>query len=145
MTILDVIQKGTGFLSQRSVDSPRLQVELLLAHVLQIPRLQLYLAFDRKLTPNQIDVLRKLIRRRGERVPLQHLVGTAPFMHFNLEVNSHVLIPRPETETLVQIAVQSIPDFGRPAAQRCSGATVATLSSKCCTSISAGLRTAVRL
>jgi len=102
VTVLEAIQKSTEFLSRKGVDSPRLQAELLLAHVLQRPRLQLYLEFERPLSPAEVDALRELVRRRGQREPLQYILGRAAFCGRELEVNRHVLIPRPETEQLAE-------------------------------------------
>lgn len=102
MTVLEVIQRSTEFLSRKGVDSPRLQAELLLAHVLRLQRMRLYLSFDRVLTPAEQDAYRELVRRRGQREPLQHIVGSACFCGLELAVNRHVLIPRPETELLAE-------------------------------------------
>jgi release factor glutamine methyltransferase len=108
VTVLEVIQRSTEYLAKRGVDSPRLQIELLLAHVLQLPRLKLYLNFERPLADGELATLRELVRRRGEREPLQHLVGTACFFGLEFEVNRDVLIPRPETEVLVEHALQQL-------------------------------------
>lgn len=108
MTVLEVIQKSSEFLSRKGVDSPRLQVELLLAHVLKTPRLHLYLNFERVLTQQEVDTTRELIRRRGTREPLQHLTGSVSFCGLELEVNRSVLIPRPETEQLAELAWTSL-------------------------------------
>jgi release factor glutamine methyltransferase len=102
MTVLEVIQRSTAFLAKHGVDSPRLTIELLLAHVLRLPRLQLYLQFERQLAEAETDTLRDLVRRRGAREPLQHLIGTAAFCGLDLTVNRDVLIPRPETELLAE-------------------------------------------
>ncbi len=102
VTVLEIIQKGAEFLAKRGVDSPRLQVELMLAHQLQIPRLRLYLDFERKVGEDDVVALRALAARRGERVPLQHLLGVAPFYGLDFEVGPEVLVPRPETELLVE-------------------------------------------
>lgn len=104
MTVLDVIQRSTDFLSRKGVEPPRLQVELLLAHVLQMPRMKLYLNFDRALSEPELETLRTLIRRRAEREPLQHIVGSTSFCGFEFTVNRDVLIPRPETELLAEQA-----------------------------------------
>ncbi|MBI3878835.1 MAG: peptide chain release factor N(5)-glutamine methyltransferase [Verrucomicrobia bacterium] len=104
MTIQEAIQKSAEFLEKRGVDSPRLQSELLLAHVLKLPRLKLYLQFDRALAEAEVNPLRELVKRRGAREPLQHLVGTAAFCGLELKVNRHVLVPRPETELLAERA-----------------------------------------
>jgi release factor glutamine methyltransferase len=102
VTVLEVIQKSADFLAKKGVDSPRLQTELLLAHVLQMPRMKLYLNFERQLSDPELDSLRKLVQRRGQREPLQHLVGTTAFCGLEIAVNGHVLIPRPETELLAE-------------------------------------------
>ena len=102
MTLLEAIQKSAEYLGRKGVESPRLQAELLLAHVLELPRLKLYLNFERPLTPSEADRLRELIKRRGRREPLQHIVGSASFCGLELAVNRHVLVPRPETELLAE-------------------------------------------
>ena len=102
MTVLEVIQRTTSFLTKKGVDSPRLQAELLLAHVLQLPRMQLYLNFERVLAPAEQDASRQFVIRRGEREPLQHILGSACFCGLELTVNKQVLIPRPETELLAE-------------------------------------------
>ncbi len=106
VTILEVIQRSSDFLAKRGVDSPRLQIELLLAHVLQLPRLKLYLNFERTLTEAELATVRELVKRRGDRQPLQHLLGSVSFCGLEIVVNSHVLIPRPETELLAERAWQ---------------------------------------
>ncbi|HEY2952803.1 MAG TPA: peptide chain release factor N(5)-glutamine methyltransferase [Verrucomicrobiae bacterium] len=114
MTVLEVIQRSTDFLAKKGAESPRLQIELLLAHVLQLPRLKLYLNFDRRLRDDELERLRALVKRRGNREPLQHLVGSASFCGLEITVNRHVLIPRPETELLAERAAQFLKE--RPAA-----------------------------
>jgi release factor glutamine methyltransferase len=104
--VLEVIQRSSDFLDKRGVESPRLQTELLLAHVLQLPRMKLYLDFERKLNESELDRLRQFVKRRGEREPLQHIVGTTSFCGFELEVSGDALIPRPETELLVEHALK---------------------------------------
>ena len=102
MTVLEVIQRSTEFLARKGVESPRLHVELLLAHVLKMPRLQLYLNFERTLTAQELETLRALVKRRGEREPLQHILGSISFCGLEIFVNRHVLVPRPETEILAE-------------------------------------------
>jgi release factor glutamine methyltransferase len=104
VTVLEVIQRSAEFLSKKGVESPRLQVELLLAHVLQMPRMKLYLNFERVLIETELEKLREFVKRRGNREPLQHIVGTANFCGLEFLVNRHVLIPRPETEILAERA-----------------------------------------
>jgi release factor glutamine methyltransferase len=106
MTVLEVIQRSSEFLARKGVDSPRLQAELLLALVLGLPRLKLYLNFERVLTTEEQNRIGELVKRRGAREPLQHIIGSTSFCGLELLVNRHVLIPRPETEILAEIAWQ---------------------------------------
>lgn len=120
MTVLEGIQKSAEFLAKKEVDSPRLHAELLLAHVLNTPRMQLYLNFERVLSAAEVDGFRELLRRRGRREPWQHIVGSTSFCGLEIPVNRHVLIPRPETELLAEFGWQflnqlpnaSCPDAG---------------------------------
>jgi release factor glutamine methyltransferase len=102
VTVLEVIQRSTDFLTKKCVEAPRLQAELLLAHVLKLQRMQLYLNFERTLSSSEQDSIRQLIKRRGEREPLQHIIGSTSFCGLEIAVNRHVLIPRPETELLAE-------------------------------------------
>ena len=94
MTVLEAIQKSTEFLTKKGIDSPRLQTELLLAHLLRMPRMKLYLNFERGLTPAETDALRDLVKRRGQHEPLQHLTGSISFCGLEIAVNRHALVPR---------------------------------------------------
>jgi release factor glutamine methyltransferase len=102
VTVLEAIQKSADFLGKKGVESPRLQTELLLAHLLKLPRMKLYLNFERVLTPAETDALREFVKRRGQREPLQHIVGSTSFCGFEIAVNLHALVPRPETEMLAE-------------------------------------------
>ena len=106
MTVLEAIQKSTEFLGKKNVESPRLQTELLLAHLLKLPRMKLYLNFDRVLAASETDMLRELVMRRGRHEPLQHITGSTFFCGHEIAVNRHVLIPRPETELLAELGWQ---------------------------------------
>ena len=103
MTVLEAIQKSTEFFAKKGVESPRLQTELLLAHQLKMPRMKLYLNFDRVLTAPETDGLRELIKRRAAREPLQHIVGSTNFCGHEIAVNRYALVPRPETELLAEL------------------------------------------
>ena len=106
MTVLEAIQKSAEFLGKKGIESPRLQTELLLAHLLRLPRMKLYLNFERTLTPVETDALRKFVKRRGEHEPLQHITGSTSFCGFEIAVNRHALVPRPETEMLAELGWQ---------------------------------------
>lgn len=136
MTVLEAIQKSAEFLGKRGVESPRLQTELLLAHLLKMPRMKLYLNFDRVLTVPETDALRDLIKRRGLREPLQHITGSTSFCGYEMTVNRHVLVPRPETELLAEAGWQFLatrPPESVTALDLCtgSGCIAIALAAKC--------------
>ncbi len=103
MTVLEAIQKSADFLGKKEVESARLNAELLLAHLLKMPRMKLYLNFERVLTAAETDGLRELVKRRGQREPLQHIIGSTNFCGCEIVVNRHALVPRPETELLAEL------------------------------------------
>ena len=102
-TILDTLKKGAEYLQRHEVDEARLNMELLLAHVLKIDRMRLYLDFDRPLAESQLATLRELTIRRGRGEPLQHLLGTVEFCDLEFLTDARALVPRPETEELTRI------------------------------------------
>lgn len=108
---MEIIQRSADFLGRQGVDSARLQSELLLAHALQVPRLKLYLDFERALSPAELETVRRFIKRRAKREPLQHIIGFTSFCGLEITVNSDVLIPRPETELLAERAWQFLNSF----------------------------------
>lgn len=103
MTVLEAIQKSAEFLQRKGVESARLHAELLLAHVLKLPRMKLYLNFERALSDAETDAVREFVRRRSLREPVQHITGSTSFCGFEIAVNRHVLVPRPETELLAEM------------------------------------------
>ena len=103
LTVLEIIKRTTEFLSGRGIASPRLNAELLLGHVIGRGRMQLYLEFERPLTAAELDRLRPLVRRRGQQEPLQYVLGEPEFRGLRLKVDRRALIPRPETELLVEL------------------------------------------
>jgi release factor glutamine methyltransferase len=104
VTVLDVIQRSTSFLAGKGVESPRRNIEEILAQVLEMPRLNLYLNFEKTLNEAQLETVREMLRRRARREPLQHVLGTAAFCGLTLRCNRDALVPRPETELLAQRA-----------------------------------------
>jgi release factor glutamine methyltransferase len=135
VTVLEAIQKSAEFLEKRGVDSPRLQAELLLAHVLKLPRMKLYLNFERVLNDPETNALRDLVKRRGVREPLQHIVGSTSFCGLEMTVSSHVLVPRPETELLAELGWQFLGTCAAPATAldfgTGSGCIAIALAAKC--------------
>jgi release factor glutamine methyltransferase len=105
-SLLEVLRKATEYLHQRGCDSPRLDAELLLSKGLAIGRLDLYLQFDRPLLEAELAACRELVMRRGSREPLAYILGEKEFRSLMFEVNPSVFVPRPETETLVEAAIE---------------------------------------
>ncbi len=102
LTVLDSIKLSTDYLEKKGIESPRINAELLLAHILNCKRLDLYLTFDRPLGDDEILLYRTYLKRRGEYEPLQYIIGSVEFYGLPFKVDSSVLIPRPETEILVE-------------------------------------------
>ncbi len=101
-TVLDTLQKGTVYLQRHGVEEARLNMQYLLAHALKCDRMQLYLDFDRPLSEEDLEKLRDLTKRRAKGEPLQHLMGTVEFCGREFASDARALIPRPETEELVE-------------------------------------------
>ena len=106
MTVIEVLKAASGHLQKHGSDSPRLDAEVLLAHALGVRRLDLYLQFDRSLSDEELSDYRDLTRRRARGEPVAYLVGHKEFMALDFEVTPAVLVPNPDTEVLVQRAVE---------------------------------------
>jgi len=102
-SLLDVLQKSADFLERKGVEHARLNAELLAGHALGLPRMQLYLQFERLLPERDLELIRPLIRRRAQREPLQHIIGSVDFAGVTLKTDARALVPRPETEYLVEL------------------------------------------
>jgi release factor glutamine methyltransferase len=105
-TVLEILKKTETFFKKYGVETPRLDAEHLVAHVLDCNRMQLYLDFERPLQEDILEKLRPLLKRRASREPLQYILGTAAFMDFELKVDARCLIPRPETEELLELVFE---------------------------------------
>jgi release factor glutamine methyltransferase len=107
LTVLESIKLSTEYLHKKGVESPRINAELLLANILNCKRLDLYLKFDQPLKEEEINLYRRFISRRGKFEPLQYITGSVEFFGLEFKVNRSVLIPRPETEILVETIIDS--------------------------------------
>lgn len=110
--VVELLRLAAGYLAQRGSPSARLDAELLLAHALGMSRLDLYVQFDRPVNAAETDRFRELIRRRGHGEPVAYLVGEREFRGRSFAVNPAVLIPRPETELLVEAVLGVLRDDG---------------------------------
>lgn len=108
-TVLSMLEWATDYFEKKQVNNPRLSIEWLLAHTLGIKRLDLYLKFDRPLAESELELLRPLVKRRADHEPLQYITGSTEFMSCTIKVNRDVLIPRTETEQLVELLLNRYP------------------------------------
>lgn len=114
-TVLELIRWGTDYFRQKDIESPRLNMELLLCHVLHSSRIQLYADFERPLGKDDLATLRELVTRRAHHEPLQYIVGKSEFYSLSFYVDPSVLIPRPETEHLVEQVIKWCRGQAQPA------------------------------
>lgn len=114
-TVLEILNKTTAFFQKKGVPDPRLDAQYILAHGLGMKnRMDLYLNFEKPLTAAELDVLRPLVARRANREPLQHIVGDTSFRGFHIKCDPRALIPRPETEELVDLAKARLEGIENP-------------------------------
>lgn len=109
-TVLEILRWTTGYFEDKGIDSARLDAELLLSHVLDLERIELYTQFNRPLNSKERDAYRALVKRRAQREPTAYILGHRHFWEFELAVDPRVLIPRPDTETLIRAALERIDD-----------------------------------
>jgi len=112
-TLLKLLRWMTDYFAGKGIDNPRLDAELLLAHILKLDRVGLYLNYDRPLDAAELDTIRPLVKRRGQREPLQYLLGSTEFWSLQFKVTPAVLIPRADTEILVEEALARAGSSGK--------------------------------
>ena len=101
-TVLETLDKGTAYLTKKGIEEARRNMQLLVAHQLSCTRMDLYLRFDQPMEESDLAPLRELLKKRGEGVPIQHLLGTVQFHRRDFKTDARALIPRPETEELAE-------------------------------------------
>ncbi len=111
-TLLKLLRWTTGFFRDKGIDNPRLDAELLIAGVLELDRIGIYLNYDRPLTAIELATIKPLVKRRGQREPLQYLLGHTEFWSLDFKVSPAVLIPRADSEILVEEALKKAGDAG---------------------------------
>ena len=107
-TVLEIIDWSRNYLTEKGFENARLETELLLGHALSLPRIELYLNFERRMSESELARYKVLLKRRLAGEPVQYVTGTAAFMFSEFEVNPAVLIPRPETEAVTEVALKVI-------------------------------------
>lgn len=111
-TVLKLLRWATDYFAGKGIDNPRLDAELLIADVLELDRVGLYMNYDRPLNVDELNTLRPLVKRRGQREPLQYILGSTEFWSLELSVSPDVLIPRPDTEILIEEALSRAGESG---------------------------------
>ena len=110
LTVLEVFNRTESFFGSKGIPNPKFEAQLVLAQALKIDRLQIFMRFDQPLEQTELDAIRELVRRRGEGEPYAYLVGNQEFWSLEFEVGPGVLIPRPDTETLVEHVLAALPE-----------------------------------
>ena len=108
-TIQDILKSGTAYLEERDIEGARHSMQSLMVHVLGCNKTWLYLHYEDPLPEETLTPLRELLKQRGQGVPLQHLLGSTEFFRREFRTDARALIPRPETEELVEFALQMAP------------------------------------
>ena len=115
MTVLEILNRTKVFFEKKGVPDARLDAEYIISYGLKMKnRMDLYLNFEKPLTPAELDVLRTMVARRATREPLQHIIGDTSFRGFIIKCDRRALIPRPETESLVDMAADSLKGIENP-------------------------------
>ncbi len=111
-TILETLDGGTQWLEKKGIEDARRNMQLMMSHQLDCSKIQLYTRFDQGLAEEDLAPMREMLKLRGEGVPLQHLLGTVEFFRREFKTDGRALIPRPETEELIEHCLELIPKEG---------------------------------
>ena len=115
MTVLEILNRTKVFFEKKGIPDARLDAEYIISHGLQMKsRMDIYLNFEKPLTEAELDVLRQMVARRANREPLQHIIGDTSFRGFIIKCDPRALIPRPETESLVDMAKEALKGIENP-------------------------------
>ena len=115
MTVLEILNRTKAFFEKKGVPDPLLDAQYIISHGLKMKnRMDLYLNFEKPLSPAELDILRPLVARRANREPLQHIIGDTSFRGFTIKCDPRALIPRPETESLVDMAKDALKSIENP-------------------------------
>lgn len=128
MTVVELLENTTRYFAKHEVPSPRLTIELMMAEIMQKTRMQLYLEYDQPVPEQAMDRLRPLVKRRAQGEPLEYLLGATTFAGHRVEVTPDVLIPRPETEILLEAGAKLIDPAGLPVLDVGTGSGILPLS-----------------
>ena len=103
--LIDILNWGEKYFKEKYFDNPRIEIEVLLQHIIGCKKIDLYLQFENTVTPENLIILRALIKRRVNREPIQYIIGSSEFYGRKFFVNKDVFIPRPETEKLIDLSI----------------------------------------
>ena len=104
--IIDVINWGVDYFNNKSLENPRLEIEIFLQHILDCNKIDLYINFENEISAPDLNTLKRYVKRRLENEPSQYIVGKSNFYGRNFYVDNNVLIPRPETEILINLCIE---------------------------------------
>ena len=129
--LIDILNWGEKYFKEKVFDNPRIEIEALLQHIIGCKKIDLYLQFENTVTPENLIILRGLIKRRVNREPMQYIIGSSEFYGRKFFVNQDVLIPRPETEKLIDVSINILSKKENPiildvgTGSGCIGVTIA--------------------
>lgn len=109
--LIEILNMCTDYLMKKGIENARLNAELLVGHVLKLSRVQLYLNFEKPITADEVDFIRNLLKRRANHEPIQYILEETEFYSLKLKLNRHTLIPRPETEILIDAVLDQFEKF----------------------------------